>query len=170
MDAIVMGPGLGDDPKTQAAIKKLIMEIDKPLVLDASALIFTNIVPKIGVLTPHHGEFKRLTGEEPTPDIVQKWAKDLGVTIVCKGPEDIIAYDDQLALNKTGNSLMTVGGSGDVLSGLIGGLIAQGMSPFDAGRRGTEILGRAGDTLAVLQENFRAQDLAANIPFVAHDN
>ncbi len=163
MDAVVIGPGLGTDSKTKRAVKSLLTNLTVPTVVDASALFYTNTYPKITVLTPHRGEFKEMTGDEPTEKNVQKWAKHLKVTIVCKGPEDIIADRDEIAISKTGNSYMTVGGSGDVLSGLIGGLIAQGMEPFDAGKYATRVLGKIAESLTELQGSFRAVDLANGI-------
>jgi len=163
MDAVVIGPGLGTDSKTKRAVKSLLNHLSVPTVVDASALFYTNTFPKTTVLTPHRGEFQEMTGDEPTEKNVQKWAKHLDVTIVCKGPEDIIADRDEIAINKTGNSCMTVGGSGDVLSGLIGGLISQGMEPFDAGEYATRILGKIGESLTELQGGFRAHDLANGI-------
>ena len=133
-------------------------------MVDASALIYTNTFPETAVLTPHRGEFKALTGDDPTADNVQKWAKDWGVTIVCKGPEDIIADNDELAFNETGNSLMTVGGTGDVLSGFIGGLMAQGLRPFDAARFATKVLGKIAEDLAYTHTSLKAIDLANAIP------
>jgi len=165
-DSIVIGPGLGTNLKTKQAVKALLTHLDIPTVVDASALMYLNTFPKKTVLTPHRGEFKELTGDDPTPKNVQKWAKDMKVTIVCKAPEDIIADKDELALNNTGNAMMTVGGSGDVLSGLIGGLIAQGMTLFDAGKYGTEILGKAAEELAGTQESLRAVELVYAIPSI----
>jgi hydroxyethylthiazole kinase-like uncharacterized protein yjeF len=162
-DSVVIGPGLGTNPQTKQAAKALLAHLQVPTVVDASALMYSNTFPKTTVLTPHRGEFKELTGDDPTPKNVQKWAKELKVTIVCKAPEDIIADKDELALNDTGNAMMTVGGSGDVLSGLIGGLIAQGMKPFDAGRYGTEILGEIAEDIANRQANLRAIELAKGI-------
>lgn len=169
-DVIVMGPGLGTDPKTKKAVKSLLSNLQIPTVVDASALLFTNTFPKNTVLTPHRGEFKELTGDDPTPENVQKWAKDMGVTIVCKGPEDVIADEDEIAINNTGNSFMTVGGTGDVLSGFIGGLMAQGMSGFDAGKCATKILGIAAENLTEMQANIRAIDLVHQIPTLMFNN
>jgi len=169
VDVVVIGPGLGSDAKTQTAVKKLLANLKVPTVVDASALIYTNSYPKETLLTPHRGEFKALTGDDPTTKNVQKWAKSLGVTIACKGPEDIIANSDQLTLNKTGTPQMTVGGSGDVLSGLIGGLIAQGYDLFEAAQIGTKTLGETGELLSQRQETFRAIDIAKEIPFILND-
>jgi len=166
VDAVVIGPGLGTNPKTKSAVKALLTHLNVPTVVDASALMYSNTFPKTTVLTPHRGEFKELTGDDSTPKNVQKWAKSMGVTIVCKGPEDIIADKDELAINKTGNALMTVGGTGDVLSGLIGGLIAQGVNPFDAGKYATEILGKIAENLADDQGSIRAVELAYAIPAI----
>ncbi|MBU0577484.1 NAD(P)H-hydrate dehydratase [Patescibacteria group bacterium] len=170
VDVVVVGPGLGTDPKTKTAVKNLLSHLNVPTVVDASALLYTNSLPKSVTLTPHRGEFRELTGDDPTPDNVQKWAKNLNATIVCKGPEDIIADRDELAINDTGNAMMTVGGTGDVLSGLIGGLIAQGMTPFDAGQYATKILGKAAENLADIQSSIRAIDLARSIPGMMFNN
>ncbi|MBN2086941.1 NAD(P)H-hydrate dehydratase [Candidatus Peregrinibacteria bacterium] len=163
MDVMVIGPGLGTNIKTKQAVKSIVSHITIPTVIDASALFYTNSFPKTTVLTPHRGEFKEMTGDEPTVKNVQKWAKQLGVTIVCKGHEDIIARGEEIAINKTGNSYMTVGGTGDVLSGLLGGLIAQGMDSFEACKYGTKILGLVAENQTELQGNFRAIDLVNGI-------
>lgn len=164
VDAVVIGPGLGSSPKTKKAVKTLLSELKKPTIIDSSAILYTNLLPKKTIITPHHGEFKRLTGDDPTPENVQKWAESLDVTIVCKGPKDIIANKDEIAINDTGNALMTVGGSGDVLSGLIGGFVAQGMPLFEAGKQGVKLLGQAGDNLSHTYGSIRAIDLAESIP------
>ncbi len=167
-DVVVIGPGLGDEKDTTKAVKELLSKLDKPTVVDASALFYTNSLPETTVLTPHQGEFKELTGDDPTPDNVQKWAKNLNVTILCKGPEDIIADRDELIVSKTGNALMTVGGTGDVLSGLIGGLMAQGHEPIDACQIAVNTLGETAERLSHHQNNLRAQELAEMIPKMLH--
>lgn len=164
VDCVVMGPGLGTDTKTKAAIKSLLTHLKVPAVVDASALMYTNQLPEVCVLTPHRGEFLNMTGDDPTPKNVQKWSKDLKATILCKGPEDIIADNDEIAINNTGNALMTVGGTGDVLAGFIGGLIAQGAEPFDACKYATRILGLIADTLSESEASIRAVDLVYSLP------
>ncbi len=168
VDVCVIGPGLGEDTKTQKAVKELLANIEVPTVLDASGLIFTNNLPKTLVMTPHRGEFKKLTGDDPSPKNAQKWAEHFGATIVIKGYQDIIANKEHVAINKTGNAMMTVGGTGDVLSGLIGGLIAQGIEPFEAGKLGTKFIGDAGDEIAKRQSSLSALDLIYEIPKVMH--
>lgn len=164
VDAIVIGPGLGTDPKTKEAVKSLLSNLEVPTVVDASALMYTNHLPKTCILTPHRGEFLEMTGDDPTPENVQKWSKNLKATIICKGPEDIIANKDEIAINKTGNALMTVGGTGDVLAGFLGGLLAQGMEPFEAGKYATHVLGSIGENLAELEASIRAVDLVYGLP------
>ena len=164
VDCVVIGPGLGTATKTKTAIKSLLSHLEAPTVVDASALMYTNHLPKVCVLTPHRREFLSMTGDDPTPKNVQKWSKNLKATIVCKGPEDIIADNDEIAINNTGNALMTVGGTGDVLSGFIGGLMAQGATPFDAGKYATRILGLIAENLAEMEGSLRAIDLAQSIP------
>ena len=169
-DVVVIGPGLGKDAGTAKAVRDLLSKLDKPTVIDADALIYTNTLPKITVLTPHRGEFKNLTGDEPTAKNVQKLAKNLNATFIVKGPKDIIAGKDELAVNETGNALMTVGGTGDVLSGFIGGLMAQGYNPVEACRTAASILGLAAEQLANHQASLRAHELAQMIPKLLHNH
>lgn len=167
-DAVVIGPGLGKDTKTKEAIISLFQSFIIPTVVDADALVYTNGLPKNVVLTPHRGEFTEMTGDEATALNIQKWAKDLKATILCKGPLDIIANADGVSINDTGNPLMTVGGTGDVLAGLVGGLIAQHMSALDACKYGVKILCAAADHLAGNQGSLRAIDVVREIPFMLH--
>jgi len=164
VDAVVIGPGLGKDARTRTAVKSILAHLKVPTVVDASALMYTNNLPEVCCLTPHRGEFLNMTGEDPTPKNVQKWSKNLKATIVCKGPEDIIAYGNEVAINNTGCALMTVGGTGDVLSGFIGGLMAQGMSPLEAGKYATRVLGTLAENLGEMENSIQAIDLAHAIP------
>ena len=164
MQVVVIGPGLGTHNETKVAVKTILNELKVPTVIDASALTYSNNLPKVCIMTPHRGEFKELTGKEATADNIQKAANDLGIVLLCKGPQDIVAHQEKVAMNKTGNPLMTVGGSGDVLSGLIAGLLAQGVPAFEAALQGARLLGMAGDRLAELQGSLRAMDLVYQIP------
>lgn len=163
-DVVVIGPGLGTHSDTKKAIKELLSGFKIPTVVDASALLETHTLPPVTVLTPHRGEFTELTGNEPTPANVQKCAKSLKATIVCKGPKDIISDGVNITINETGNALMTVGGTGDLLAGLIGGLISQHMSIFEAAKLATNILGKAAEERAQHYACLRAFDLAKMIP------
>jgi ADP-dependent NAD(P)H-hydrate dehydratase / NAD(P)H-hydrate epimerase len=159
-DTIVLGPGIGLHEETVDVVKKLISqtaELNKPLVLDADALkIFGRSRRRLNnpaVLTPHAGEFATVLQRKISPDMqlrqeaTTQLAKETGATVVLKGNVDIIADPTRLKLNKTGNPYMTVGGTGDVLTGIIGALLAQRVEPFRAAAAGTFLNGLAGDML-----------------------
>jgi len=103
------------------------------------------------VLTPHAGEYRLLTGVEPPKELekrvaeVQKTARDLNAVILLKGHVDVVSNGERTKLNFTGNPGMTVGGTGDTLSGVVGAFLAQGADPFEAAVAGAFINGAAGD-------------------------
>jgi len=169
-DVVLIGPGLGRGGDTAEAIKELFAKLEKPTVVDADALFFTNHFPKTVVLTPHRGEFHRLTGEEATNEAVQKWAKSLNATILCKAPKDMIADPNHLRINETGNAMMTVGGTGDLLGGFVAGLMSQGIDPLEACFKATHLLGIGAEHLIQTQATFRAYDLARMIPALLTEN
>ena len=159
-DAIVLGPGIGLHEETIDAVKKLIGEageLNKPVVLDADALkIFGRSRRKLKnptVLTPHQGEFAALLQRKISPDLqlrqeaASQLATETGTTVVLKGNVDIIADSTKIKLNRTGNPYMTVGGTGDILTGIIGALLAQKVEPFRAAAAGAFLNGLAGDML-----------------------
>jgi ADP-dependent NAD(P)H-hydrate dehydratase / NAD(P)H-hydrate epimerase len=169
-DVVVMGPGLGREEATAEAIKELLARLEKPTVVDGDALVYTNHLPRVAVLTPHRGEFQRISGEEATVESVQKWAKKMGATILCKAPKDIIADPNELRINETGNALMTVGGTGDLLSGFVAGLMAQKMDPMDACYKAVNLLGIGAQQLSQTQGSLRAYDLARMISNLLKDH
>ncbi len=157
-DTIVLGPGIGLHEETQHAFWALVSEAEKqskPLIIDADALkIFSQKMRKLRaptVLTPHAGEFQLLTQTKTTMDpsirkeSAQQLALKIGATIILKGNIDIITDGNRMKLNRTGNPYMTVGGTGDVLTGLVGGLLAQHADPFQASAASAFINGLAGD-------------------------
>ena len=158
-DSIIIGPGLGSENKTKIAIKKLIekcINLDKSIVIDADAIQVVGKDPDLiknskTVITPHSGEFKELTNEkldnniEERKKIVKKWAKKLQVTILLKGTIDIISNGIETKLNDIHNQAMTVGGTGDVLAGIIGSLLSRNVEPYNAARVGVFINGSAGN-------------------------
>ncbi len=159
--AVVMGPGLGLDIETRSAVKEIFKQLEKmkkPLLLDADGLkAFAEFRRKAElplVLTPHAREYEILTEKrlpremEERIEQVQKSAKKLGATILLKGHTDIISNGIDVKLNFTGNPGMTVGGTGDVLSGVVGGLLAMDAGPFRAASAGAFINGAAGDFVA----------------------
>lgn len=179
-DVVALGPGLSQHPQTQALIRRLVPKIAKPLVVDADGLnalaghltlLRTRAAPTI--LTPHPGEMSRLIGRavEAVPQertrTAQAFASQRGVIVVLKGHHTVVAdATGAVFVNETGNPGMASGGCGDVLTGLIAGLIGQRLSPFDAARLGVHLHGSAGDLAAVEvgRIGLLASDLAARIP------
>jgi len=160
--AIAIGAGLGLAQDTVPAVRKIIglaIKRKKPLLLDADALKAIGVVKRkifdeSIVMTPHAGEFEAVSGKEPSNDLmtrmnnVREFASLSGAVILLKGPTDIISDGIRIKLNSTGNSGMTVGGTGDVLSGIIAGLMAQGFEPYKATIAGAFVNGAAGDMAA----------------------
>lgn len=186
-DTVIMGPGMGKHDKTRLAIltfiKQIIQQTKKPLILDADAL-FPEIVSTIHerpkayplVITPHGGEIDRLCDKkiqslDERAHLLKNFALLHAVTILLKGHQDIIASSQgKIVLNSTGNPGMTVGGTGDVLSGVVGSFIAQGLQPFEACQYAAFLVGTAGDTLFNKKAYaFSATDLAFELPYVFRD-
>ncbi len=159
IDTVAVGPGLGGHPETLKTVEYIITKCvknNKNLVIDADAIQAVGNNPSIiknskTVLTPHAGEFKKLTGINLSYDLdqrtneVQKWANEYNVTIFLKGPVDIITNGKQTKYNDIHNPSMTVGGTGDVLTGIIAALLSKNMSPFNASRTAAFINGEAGN-------------------------
>ena len=176
IDSLIIGCGIGLEDETGEALNQLLDKIRKPMVIDADALklIDVDLIRKIRsdtVLTPHGNEFKELFSiniPDKLEDKIQtvlKASESCDATVLMKGSVDIIASNDRLKLNCTGNPGMTVGGTGDCLAGLVGGLLAQGHEGFEAAFLGAYINGKAGD-LAILDYgyNFTTSDLLKFIP------
>ena len=148
-DAMVFGNGLGR--KSRRAVEYLMKRADRPLVVDADALSLADkrwLTDKM-VLTPHEGEFKRLFGvlDDREAD-TGRWAKKTGSVIVLKGAVDVVSDGKETRLNRSGNPCMTVGGTGDVLAGVIGGLLAQNRGRMLSACAGVFLTGFAGDLAA----------------------
>ena len=181
--AVVLGPGLGLHSETKEATKQIIEQLEEKgtsLLLDADGLkAFAEFKRKIElpmVVTPHAREYEILTGDklpkdrEERAEKVQKRARKLGATILLKGPVDTISDGKQTKVNFTGNPGMTVGGTGDVLSGVVGGLLAMGADPFRAAVAGAFINGAAGDFVAAEKGyHMIPTDLLEFIPKVMDD-
>lgn len=160
--AVVIGCGLSVCDDTKDLVQSVITNCEKPLVIDADALNCICNKPEIlknlkapAIITPHPGEMARLL--HSTPKTVNSnrentaidFAKKFGVVTVLKGAGTIIASPDgEVYINHTGNSGMATGGSGDVLSGIIGSLLAQGASPINAAAAGVFLHGTIGDLAA----------------------
>lgn len=155
--AIAAGPGLGRAPETARALERLLTaakEADIPMVLDADALnliaadqALPDLIPAGSVLTPHLGELRRLV-PQPTEETIRAFSCRTGSVIVVKGYQSrVYTPEGECFVNTTGNPGMAKGGSGDVLTGLVGGLLARGYSAQDAACLGVWIHGYAGDCL-----------------------
>jgi len=143
-DCIVMGNGAGLRKETLNLLRK-VAKIDKPKVMDADGLdAIKGIDVKNCVLTPHHGEFKDLYGEEGNMKTVKKHARKDRI-ILLKGHIDIISNGKTVIQVKGGNPGMSVGGTGDVLAGLVAGFIAQGEPLMKAAVKASKINKKAGD-------------------------
>ena len=180
--AMFIGPGLGRSDELDQLVPLLLQKMSKPVVVDADALnvLATTEMRKFElpiVLTPHAGEFARLRNEPTPPEedmearksSALEFARHYGVVLVLKGHPTIITDGERLSLNTTGNPGMATGGSGDVLTGMMAGLIAQNFSPlFEAARLAVYLHGLAGDIAAeqLGETSVTATAILDAIPFV----
>lgn len=176
-NALAVGPGIGTADRTYLALKTLLADWGmRPLVLDADAL---NVVAKHKellpllhghtVLTPHAGEYERLFGTAEPADMAMRY----GVVIVKKGHRTkVYSPNGEMYENTTGNAGMATAGSGDVLTGIILALLAQGMTLSEAARTGVYIHGKAGDIAALKQSqaSLTAGDIVENLRYVGIDD
>lgn len=183
IDVLAIGPGLSQNKPTQVLVRKIISKTDKPMIIDAdglNALVgYSNILRTPGpghrdqILTPHPGEMARLLGinvkrvQGKRKEIAQDFAKGHKLTVVLKGHNTIVAdYKGNLYINKTGNPGMATAGSGDVLTGMIGAFLGQGLNAFDAAKYAVYLHGLAGDLAAKekTQLSLIASDIIEKIP------
>ena len=183
-DAVAVGPGLGRSAATQSLALALWRELPQPAVFDADALwavaqvdrreLAAHAGPRI--LTPHAGEMLRLEHEEPSSPAARDrgrleekaaaLAAAIDAIVVLKGPGTFVVGRAARAHNETGNPGMATAGTGDVLTGIVAALLAQGLAPFDAARLAAWLHGRAGDLAAerVGEISLVATDLLASLP------
>lgn len=172
--SVAIGPGLGQSASLLELVTELYSTIPVPSVFDADAL---NLLSKRSyvikrapdapprILTPHPGEFARLTGfdvaeiQEHRVDRAAEFAAANNLVLILKGQNSVITDGRRVAINSTGNSGMATGGTGDVLTGVIAALLAQGMPAFEAAHLGAHLHGAAGDLAA---ENFSKHGLIAS--------
>ena len=185
--SLVLGPGLGREDGSEALVRELLQRLGRleaapPVVIDADALYalaqwpdWSAQVPAGGVLTPHHGEMARLTGLSPGEVGARSW--DLAIeravawrqVLVLKGPHTVVASPDGRAwVHPHANPALASAGTGDVLAGLIGGLIAQGLEPLQAARLGVVAHGLAAERVLETRgwRSLLASDLVAELPAV----
>ena len=172
-NAIVIGPALGADDHARALVLH-VLSSERACVLDADALTLfegqvDNLTQNIKapcVLTPHGGEFNRLFGIDDGSKIdrAKAAARSTGAVVVFKGPDTVIACPDgRVAINNNAPAWLATAGAGDVLAGLVGGLMAQGMDAFPAACAGVWIHGAAADSFGL---GLIAEDLPGLIPAV----
>lgn len=174
--AVAIGGGLERNKSTMSAVRKFIKKINIPCVIDADAIHALNkkvVIKRNFVITPHSNEFFILTGIRPEQeierraDIVKNVATQVGCVMVLKGHTDVISDGMRTSVNNTGNPYMTVGGTGDTLTGICGALLARGITPFEAACAACFINGMAGSLAAKKYgEGLMASDLIDEIPNV----
>jgi ADP-dependent NAD(P)H-hydrate dehydratase / NAD(P)H-hydrate epimerase len=176
-NAIAVGPGLGEKEETKKALSKLFKETKLPLVIDASALnmiasdkTLFNIIPPNSILTPHPKEFERLAGPSLNDferlNMLRALSDKIKCFIVLKGAYTVVATPKgTLHFNSTGNPGMATAGSGDVLTGIITSLLAQGYEPYKAAILAVYLHGYAGDSAALRlsKSSLMASDIIEGI-------
>jgi len=187
-DAVAIGPGLGTSYQSRQILTYVLRNCSGPIVIDADALNLMASNPEIrpegsipAVITPHPGEMARLLNGAGSPDnytagdvasspieIARQYADAAKCVTVLKGARTVVTDGQDTMLSLTGNEGMATGGSGDVLTGIIGSLLAQGMSPLDAARSGVVIHGMAGDAAAqkLGSRSLLATDIISFLPQV----
>ncbi len=174
-DAVLFGCGSGRSQGCKAVLETILREYEGPVVLDADGI---NLLVKhkdivrertgAVILTPHDGEFARIGGQvgENRVESAARLASDLGCVVLLKGHHSVITDGTTCYLNHTGNPGMAVGGSGDVLAGMITSLLGQGLRPLEAAACAAWIHGRAGDVCAqeIGQQGMLPTDMLQVLP------
>ena len=171
-DSVVLGCGIGDNDDTRILVNHVLKNSDCPVILDADGINCLsrciNIIKDVKapiVLTPHPGEMARLVSKTPAEiqkdriNIAKEFAKGNNVVLVLKGANTVVTDGKEVFVNMTGNPGMAMGGSGDMLSGMLGAFVAQGLSPLDAAKAAVFIHGRCGDAAA---EKFSSRGMAVS--------
>jgi ADP-dependent NAD(P)H-hydrate dehydratase / NAD(P)H-hydrate epimerase len=177
---LAIGPGIGTAETTRRLMQTLLPEVDIPMVIDADGLNCLGESPEIlsrlkaeTILTPHPGEMARLAGittrevQEDRIGCARSFAERFRTHVVLKGAHTVIAFPNgEVFINPTGNAGMATGGMGDVLTGVIAGFIAQGLSPASAALAGVYLHGAAADTLekTIGPIGYLAGEVMAAIP------
>ncbi len=180
--ALSIGPGLSLNPQTTRLVQKVLRENNLPVVIDADGLTAltgkTEILKRSRapiILTPHPGEMARLLGvsiqeiQQNRMEVARKFAEDNKVILVLKGARSLVASPEgEVFVNPTGNPGMASGGMGDVLTGMIGGFLAQGMPALEATKLGVFLHGLVGDFVAHKkgERGLAATDLIVETPRV----
>lgn len=175
MDAVLIGPGLGQSEGTFAVVKAVLEQAKCPVVVDADGINVLSAHRDVlrgrkypTIVTPHDGEFARLGGVigDDRMESARALAKDLGCIVLLKGHETCITDGETGYRNHTGNPGMAVGGSGDVLAGILVSLLGQGIAPLEAAACGAWLHGAAGDLCAaeIGQYGMLPTDMLSALP------
>jgi ADP-dependent NAD(P)H-hydrate dehydratase len=184
-NALAIGPGLGHSPDVAAFVRQVVRELPRtPTVIDADGL---NVLAPLTdefksrpcplILTPHPGEFCRLSGkampdvEAHRQELAAEFAERFGVIVVLKGAGTVVTDGSKRYVNSTGNPGMATGGTGDVLTGIIAALLGQKLAALDAAVLGAWIHGRAGDLAAMTlgHVGLTAADMIEHLPQAFRD-
>ncbi len=160
-DSVVAGCGLGNNDDTQVIVGQIIKKSEVPIVLDADGInALTGFIDILGdrkaplIITPHPAEMARLIGENSgyvqsnRIDVAKAFAKEHNIIVVLKGANTVVTDGSEVFVNTTGNPGMAMGGTGDMLSGMLGAFLAQGMEPLTAAKAAVYIHGFCGDVSA----------------------
>ena len=183
-DAALVGPGLGIEDRGRLVLE-FLRTADLPVIIDADALNLVardviardrrDLLPnrEDRIWTPHPGELQRLTGQKPRRRIerleaANEFATSFGGVVALKGHRTVVADASQHAFNQTGNAGMATAGSGDVLAGILVGLLGHGYAPFEAARLAVHLHGASGDSAAERfgQASMTASDMIDELPDV----
>jgi NAD(P)H-hydrate epimerase len=179
-DVVAIGPGIGQSEAMPGLVAALLERVSRPIVVDADGLNALAKLPQDNwrarraplVLTPHPGEFARLTNRSSEEvqtnrrELAVNYASDMKIVLILKGQNTLVTDGTRLYQNSTGNPGMATGGTGDVLTGLLAALIGQRFDPFEAAVLGAWVHGRAGDLAAerLGQTALIATDLLSFLP------
>ena len=179
-NALAIGPGLSLNPETAQLIRRIVCGAQLPVVVDADGLsAFTGQMDLVGkkgaslIFTPHPGEMARLLGitvqevQQNRIEVARKFARETGMILVLKGARSLVASPEgDVFINPTGNPGMASGGMGDVLTGMVGGFLAQGFPPLEAAKLGVYLHGLVGDFVAHKkgERGMSATDLIEETP------
>lgn len=176
-DVIICGPGLGKRDENRKMLRKCIKNSKCLMVIDADALNIIseenellNYIRGRAIFTPHPGEMARLVGktvkeiEENRIEVCKQYCIDNNIITILKGYNSIISDGDSVVINETGSSKMASGGMGDCLTGIIGGLVAQGINLYNSAKLGVYIHGLIGDELGKERYCVNARDIISELP------
>ncbi len=170
--AVLVGPGMGQGKESLNAMKEVVKKSRSPLVIDADGIKLASTIKgslsgKMPVFTPHHREFQILAGEGASKDNAEAFARKNGCIIVLKGEEDVVTDGKRTIIVRGGNPRMTMGGTGDMLAGIIAACASRGIEPFRAAVMGAYINKKAAERAYELKSYwYGIDDMLESVPAV----